>query len=105
MRRSAYLGYLSWIFMFAIQCLPVIRTICYKTMDVINNADTEMTIPIFKICRRSRFRKIMEGEKFETFRNKSELEEIGSQFYSTSKPDGIIIYRAMCILHDATRVS
>lgn len=47
----------------------------------------------------------MEGEKFETFRNKSELEEIGSQFYSTSKPDGIIIYRAMYILHDATRVS
>lgn len=28
-----------------------------------------------------------------------------NQFYSTWKPDGIIIYRAMYILHDATRVS
>lgn len=104
MRRSAYLGYLSWIFMFAIQCLPVIRTICYKTMDVINNADTEMTIRFSKFVEDHDSVKLRR-EKFETFRNKSELEEIGSQFYSTSKPDGIIIYRAMYILHDATRVS
>lgn len=66
--------------MFAIQCLPVIRTIRYKTMDVISNADTEMTIRFSKFVEDHDSVKLRR-EKFETFRNKSELEEIGSQFY------------------------
>lgn len=65
MRRSAYLGYLSWIFMFAIQCLPVIRTICYKTVDVINNADTEMTIRFSKLVED--FVKLWKGKSLKLF--------------------------------------
>lgn len=42
-----------------------------------------------------------------TFWNKSELKIEGGiiNFIRYSKLDGIIIYRAMYILHDATRVS